>query len=97
MVESVSGVSAQVVILCCATFYFFGCLPRTAAKYMTAKAASNTPPNIKIKVVTIARLLLIRKKSRVGLSAANLLTRRRLATGDTPLNGRRHNKKRFER
>jgi hypothetical protein len=29
------------------------CLLRTIEKYITANAASNTPPNIKIKVVTI--------------------------------------------
>ena len=28
---------------------------RTTEKYITAKAASNTPPTIKIKVATIAR------------------------------------------
>ena len=33
--------------------YFLGRLFRTMEKYITAKAASNTPPNIKIKVVTI--------------------------------------------
>src|SRR5271169_5217060 len=34
---------------------FLGRLLRTSEKYITAKAASNTPPTIKIKVVTIAQ------------------------------------------
>lgn len=41
---------------------------------MTANAASNTPPNIKIKVVTICSPASIRKRSLVGVSAGNLLT-----------------------
>ena len=61
--------------------YFLGCLFRTMEKYMTAKATSNTPPNIKIKVVTICSPASIMKKSLVGVSAANLLTRRRRAAG----------------
>ncbi len=40
---------------------------------MTAKAASNTPPSIKIKVVTICSLISI-SKGRVGAQAGNLLT-----------------------
>jgi hypothetical protein len=48
-------------------------------KYITAKAASNTPPNIKIKVVTICSPISISKKSLVEepgrRSAANLLTK----------------------
>jgi hypothetical protein len=52
-----------------------GCLLRTKEKYIKAKAASNTPPNIKIKVVTICSPLSISKKSLVGASAANLLTK----------------------
>ncbi len=35
--------------------YVLGRLLRTTEKYITAKAASNTPPTIKIKVVTIAQ------------------------------------------
>jgi hypothetical protein len=35
--------------------YVLGRPLRTTEKYITAKAASNTPPTIKIKVVTIAR------------------------------------------
>lgn len=35
--------------------YVLGRLLRTSEKYVTAKAASNTPPTIKIKVVTIAQ------------------------------------------
>jgi hypothetical protein len=35
--------------------YVLGRLLRTKEKYITAKAASNTPPTIKIKVVTIAQ------------------------------------------
>jgi hypothetical protein len=35
-------------------FYVLGRVLRTREKYITAKAASSTPPTIKIKVVTIA-------------------------------------------
>jgi hypothetical protein len=35
--------------------YVLGRLLRTKEKYITAKAASNTPPNIRIKVVTIVQ------------------------------------------
>ncbi len=35
--------------------YVLRCLFRTKEKYITAKVASNTPPTIKIKVVTIAQ------------------------------------------
>ena len=38
---------------------------------MTAKAASNAPPNIKIEVVTICSPASIMKKSLVSVSAAN--------------------------
>jgi len=48
---------------------------------MTAKAASNTPPNIKIKVVTICSPASVAKKNLVGVSAADLLARRRHAAG----------------
>jgi hypothetical protein len=34
-------------------FLLLGCLVRTTEKYMTARAASDTPLNIKIEVVTI--------------------------------------------
>jgi hypothetical protein len=34
-------------------FYFLRCLLRIMEKYIAAKAASSTPPNIRIKVVTI--------------------------------------------
>jgi hypothetical protein len=44
-----------------------GCLLRTKEKYIKAKAASNTPPNIKIKVVTICSPISISKKSLVGV------------------------------
>jgi len=37
------------------SFYVLRRLLRTKEKYITAKAASNTPPTIKIKVVTIAQ------------------------------------------
>ena len=35
--------------------YFLGCLLRAIEKYITAKAASNTPPTNKIRVVTIVQ------------------------------------------
>ena len=35
--------------------HLLDCLLRTIEKYMTASAASNTPPNIKISVVTIVQ------------------------------------------
>jgi hypothetical protein len=34
---------------------FLGCLIHIMERYIVAKAASKTPPNIKIKVVTIGR------------------------------------------
>jgi hypothetical protein len=52
-----------------------GCLLRTKEKYIKAKAASNTPPNIKIKVVTICSPIFISKKEPGRRSAANLLTK----------------------
>jgi hypothetical protein len=51
-----------------------GWLLRTKEKYITAKAASNTPPNIKIKVVTICSPISISKKSLFGVQR-NLLTK----------------------
>jgi len=42
-------------------------------KYITAKAASNTPSSIKIKFVTICSPISILKKSLVERSAANPL------------------------
>ena len=42
--------------------HFLRRLVRAAEKYITAKAASNTPPNIKIKVVTICSPISISKK-----------------------------------
>jgi hypothetical protein len=47
--------------------YFLGCLHRTNKKYIKAKAANNTPPNIKIKVVTIFSAIFSSKKSLVGV------------------------------
>ena len=35
--------------------YVLGRFPRTREKYITAKAASSTPPTIRIKFVTIAQ------------------------------------------
>jgi len=35
-----------------ASFLFSGLPPRAMEKYITANAASNTPPNIKIRLVT---------------------------------------------
>jgi hypothetical protein len=52
-----------------------GCLLRTKEKYIRAKAASNTPPNIKIKVVTICSSISYFKEEPGQRSAANLLTK----------------------
>jgi hypothetical protein len=41
--------------------YFLGCLLRATERYITVKAASNTAPKMKIKVVTIARLFPTRR------------------------------------
>jgi hypothetical protein len=46
---------------------FWADLLRTKEKYIRAKAASNTPPNIKIKVVTICSAISISKKSLIGV------------------------------
>ena len=56
--------------------YFRDCLLRTMEKYITANAASNTPPNIKIKVVTIL-LAYLYFEGAPGrrLAAPNLLTK----------------------
>jgi hypothetical protein len=35
--------------------HLLGCLLRTIEKYITANAASNTPPNIKIKIVSVVQ------------------------------------------
>jgi hypothetical protein len=51
------------------------CPLRTKEKYIKAKAASNTPPNIKIKVVTICSPLYYFKEEPGRRSAANLLTK----------------------
>jgi hypothetical protein len=47
--------------------HFLRRLVRAAEKYITAKAASNTPPNIKIKVVTICSPISISKEKAVGV------------------------------
>lgn len=84
--------------------YFLGCLLRTKEKYTRPKAASNTPPNIKIKVVTICSPISISKKSLVGvqLLICSPKTRRGGCRQTSPhrpnyCGGWRSNKKRVER
>ena len=48
---------------------------------MTAKAASNTPPNIRITVVTICWPASVTKRSLVGVSAVNLPLKEDAAAG----------------
>jgi hypothetical protein len=69
---------------------------------MTAKAASNTPPNIKIEVVTILLACFHQEEEPSRRLAANPLTRGRRAAGVNFSNlpngcGRRYNKKQVER
>jgi hypothetical protein len=84
--------------------YFLGCLLRTKERYIRAKAASNTPPNIKIKVVTICSPFFISKKSLVGVQRliCSPKTRRGSRRQTSPhrpnyCGGWRSNKKRVER
>jgi hypothetical protein len=56
-------------------FYFLRCLLRIMEKYIAAKAASSTPPNIRIKVVTICSPISISKIQSCKSSAASLLTK----------------------